>query len=344
MILTDIQFVNPNSPSVRTFWMDVKRNKFYKKRNPESDLCLSSHVHINVAFNDVPDIIKLFDNSMVMYEYMAYDCLAVYGSDIQLIVSDGSSHPTMETCNRDLSFTIYGNPKKVKDLYQFLMGKGLQKNEFATWYYATADGNFQNTTLKLKERRVVYDEIYPFIEGGVDQFYDDYMNSESPVLICLGEPGTGKTSFIRNMIYQKSMETMFTYDARVMEMDSFFVNYITEDYNLLVMEDSDILLTSRERSDNRTMNKLLNSSDGLVSIKDKKIIFTANMTNTNEIDDALMRPGRCYKVISFRPLTKKEAFKLAEKANIEIKFNKDEYTLAEIFNGASIEKQKVGFL
>ena len=43
------------------------------------------------------------------------------------------------------------------------------------------------------------------------------------------------------------------------------------------------------------------------------MIFTTNLPNINDIDDALLRPGRCYAVKNLRSLEPDEALRLAEK-------------------------------
>jgi len=83
-----------------------------------------------------------------------------------------------------------------------------------------------------------------------------------------------------------------------------------------VVEDADILLTDRKHEGNKTMAKLLNVSDGLVKVANKKVIFTANLKTKREIDPALTRAGRCFDVVNFRDLTKAEAKLAAEVSGI----------------------------
>jgi len=50
-----------------------------------------------------------------------------------------------------------------------------------------------------------------------------------------------------------------------------------------------------------------------VRAQSRKVIFTTNLPNINDIDDALLRPGRCYAVKNLRSLEPGEALRLAEK-------------------------------
>ena len=152
-------------------------------------------------------------------------------------------------------------------------------------------------------------------------------------MILLGEPGTGKTSFIRNMLNKTNDDCYTTYDEEVMGSDEIYIRFVEDlDVGFLVLEDSDLLLTDRIHDRNRVMSKILNASDGLVSFAGKKMIFTANIVNTDKIDEALLRPGRCFDVLKFRPLSQAEAANAAIASGKILTGKTDSYTLAEIFN------------
>lgn len=73
-----------------------------------------------------------------------------------------------------------------------------------------------------------------------------------------------------------------------------------------VVEDADMLLRPREL-DNHQMAELLNMTDGATGNKDRKVIFTTNLSGPEAFDPALLRPGRCFAVINCRNLTPEEA-------------------------------------
>ena len=76
-------------------------------------------------------------------------------------------------------------------------------------------------------------------------------------------------------------------------------------FPMLVVEDCDGLLAPKHT--NPLMSTLLNQTDGVESREGRKVMFTTNLKNQADIDDALCRPGRCYEVQHFRPLTPQEA-------------------------------------
>lgn len=75
---------------------------------------------------------------------------------------------------------------------------------------------------------------------------------------------------------------------------------------VIVVEDADLLLAPRSQG-NVIMAELLNETDGIGSNITRKIIFTTNLANVSNIEEALMRAGRCYDVVHCRLLTPVEA-------------------------------------
>jgi hypothetical protein len=75
---------------------------------------------------------------------------------------------------------------------------------------------------------------------------------------------------------------------------------------MAVIEDADFLLQPRT-SGNMVMGQLLNEVDGVGSHYARKLVFTTNLSSTDDIDPALLRDGRCFGVFDFRKLTVDEA-------------------------------------
>ena len=96
------------------------------------------------------------------------------------------------------------------------------------------------------------------------------------------------------------------------------------------------------------MHKFLNVSDGLISAADKKLVFSTNLPNVRDIDSALLREGRCFDVLQFRPLTRKEALAVVEETKSTRELGDgQEFTLAEIFKSqpsGNKSGQRLGFV
>lgn len=116
---------------------------------------------------------------------------------------------------------------------------------------------------------------------------------------------------------------------------------------VVVLEDCETLLTSRERG-NGCMAALLNLSDGILGDSlNLKFICTFN-SDLTKIDPALLRKGRMKLKYEFKALTPDKVQTLAKKLGKEIPEGK-ELPLCEIFNygednGAKApSKAKIGF-
>lgn len=213
------------------------------------------------------------------------------------------------------------------------------------WYYLDGKGNVNNLSMHIEEPMPFKPEFYPYINDP-RTYFKRYLESRSTILFMSGPPGTGKTSFLRSMIYENSLHAMVAYDHRVLEKDEMFMTFLQpRGADILVLEDSEEFLKKRDL-DNHLMSKFLNVSDGLVKPKDKKIIFSTNFREFKEVDDALVRPGRSFGFCEFRALTYKEAIKACEVAGLPVPAKPRDYTLAELFNQdtTSVPRQAaVGF-
>jgi len=201
------------------------------------------------------------------------------------------------------------------------------------WYFKT-DGRTDYRTIDIKQKHPVVDEMYPWIEEGVHTYFKRYLESEANVLVLLGEPGTGKTTFIRELIVRNGLNAMVTYEEELMNADRLYLDLITDaEQDILIMEDADLMLLSRESAGNKTMSKLLNISDGLMKNR-KKIIFTANINynSLSKADSALIRPGRCFDVLNFRSFDHDEAVKAAKAMGLPEPEYSKEITLAKLTN------------
>ena len=245
-----------------------------------------------------------------------------------LLVFEGG-HVVMGKEGQDVKVFLFGPKTFISSIEPQI--KGVEEAKLR-WVFK--DGNdIDCAVFPMVASHTVHDEFYPFIHGGVSSYFDAYMKSSASVLIMMGDSGTGKTSLIRWFIDTYKLSADVTYDESVLSEDGFFINYLTDTvYNLLVVEDADLLLTSRESDANKLMAKLLNVSDGLVKLLTKKVIFSTNLPNTNKIDTALIRPGRCFDILRFRPMTQGEADVACSAAGLPPYAGTGTPTLADLFN------------
>jgi SpoVK/Ycf46/Vps4 family AAA+-type ATPase len=158
----------------------------------------------------------------------------------------------------------------------------------------------------------ILDEAYPQLGMPVPQFIERYLSAPETVLILLGPPGMGKTRLVRAILAAMSRRkedsalAMYTADKSALAGDEIFVDFITGLHDAFVIEDADHLLQPRTDG-NHNLHRFLMVADGVVRAQNRKIIFTTNLPNIGSIDDALLRPGRCFASVHMRLLNRVEA-------------------------------------
>lgn len=128
-----------------------------------------------------------------------------------------------------------------------------------------------------------------------------------------------------------------------------FIAFMMENKDsIFILEDCEqILMTREENRFGGAIANILNMSDGLMSdIFNIKFICTFN-TDIENIDEALLRPGRCFVNYEFKPLEAEKTGKLLESLGYAIDKPR-EMTLAEIYNykeeqTENAKPKKIGF-
>ena len=186
------------------------------------------------------------------------------------------------------------------------------------WQFCNARGVLLSTSFDEIADDSLLDEAYPSLGMPIADFIDRFLDARETVLILQGPPGGGKTRLVRAVLAAMSKrkgdsaKVMYTADKKALENDEIFVDFITGSHDAFVIEDADHLLKART-SGNFELHRFLGIADGVVRAQSRKVIFTTNLPNINDIDDALLRPGRCFAVKNLRSLEIAEAQRLARR-------------------------------
>lgn len=163
-------------------------------------------------------------------------------------------------------------------------------------------------------------------------------NNSKGLYMFHGDPGTGKSSFIRHLTTVVKKEFIFiptTFIERFISDPDIFSILIRKKGCVLILEDAEKVLISREKEDNPFISTLLNISDGILSdILEASVVLTYNCDET-QIDKALKRKGRTMVDYRFGKLNTEDAKALAK----SLKFSKKQIeqinapmTLTDIYN------------
>lgn len=225
------------------------------------------------------------------------------------------------------------------------------------WHFHSGHGGLTNVSFEELADAALIDQAYPSIEGGVSAFIERFLEARDTILVLQGPPGTGKTRFVRAILAamsrrkRDSANVLYTADRRAIESDEIYVEFLTGTHDALVVEDADHLLGARSNG-NRDLHRFLTVADGVVQALGRKIIFTTNLHNIGDIDEALIRPGRCFGVVRTRGLLREEANRFLValdddslddvSATVDRAFagGSKSVTLAELYRAISTESHK----
>jgi hypothetical protein len=247
-----------------------------------------------------------------------------------IIITEGANFIRYDANSNSITARMYGDAEFNATIAALLQENFEVVTSYIEWVYSS-DGNSVNVPLNTE--RLPMQEMYPFLEEEpLASYYDRFLASQANILLLIGPPGTGKTTFIRGLLAHSNSSAIVTYDSAILEKDYLFARFIEDETGVMVLEDSDNFL--KARSDGNTMmHRFLNVGDGLVTTKGKKLIFSTNLPSIRDVDPALVRPGRCFDILNFTPLNGEQAAKLAEKLGTTYdKKDSGTYSIAEIFN------------
>ena len=186
-----------------------------------------------------------------------------------------------------------------------------------------SDGRFYTDDVDTVDfESVDINELYndDFIE--VDKIISDSIEkTESGMILLHGDPGTGKTTYIKHLICKHAdKQFIFIQNDFVRELlNPSFISFLLQNKNsILLIEDAEKVVVSRENSPSGSVvSTILQLTDGLFSdYLNIKIICTFN-TNIERIDKALLRKGRMIAKYKFTPLSPEKTAKLAAKLGHE---------------------------
>ena len=164
------------------------------------------------------------------------------------------------------------------------------------------------------------------------------------LLMFYGTPGGGKTTLVRYLMQEIERKFIFIEPSMIDSIsNSKLLEFLTNHTgSVIVLEDCEKLLVSREDGGNKTLGTLLNLTDGIVGdLLGIKFICTFNCS-LSKIDDALIRKGRLSLKYEFKELALDKVKKIYPDA-------KTAMTLADAYNAnvendySKNEKKMIGF-
>lgn len=169
------------------------------------------------------------------------------------------------------------------------------------------------------------------------------------LVLLSGDPGTGKSTFIKHLTTKTTRKVIYLSSGTADHlMNPDFLTFIMRHRNcVLLLEDAEKVLRSRETQDNSAISNILNITDGILGdCLNIMVIATFNI-DREHIDPALVRKGRLLVEHHFDPLPEDAANKLLESMGSDRRVS-EPTTLADIYNSddnfhEKKQENKVGF-
>ncbi len=234
---------------------------------------------------------------------------------------------------------------------------------------------------EIKMEADVSNELNLHYGSTFDKFHEKLLekliNTNKGLTLLHGDPGTGKSSYIRKLIYDLKQET----NKKIIIVPNNLIGYLvdpefntflldtiesyqyddeeygefsedgdddTEDENILngmilILEDAESVLLKRERGDsNQGTSNILNLTDGLLNdIFGIQVICTYNTSDDN-IDPAVMRSKRLIAKRNFKKLSIENSKKLAIHLGVpDVKLITKTMSVADIYSMLDKESEDI---
>jgi len=189
---------------------------------------------------------------------------------------------------------------------------------------------------------LIRDNYHPEVIADVDHIIKSFQKDppNGRIAILSGEPGTGKTHLIRGLLAEMDCVFLIVPADLVSELAKPAIVplllKIKQDHDkpvVMIIEDGDICLVPRKNDNISITSALLNLSDGILgTLIDIKMIISTNAQIDN-MDEAIMRPGRLCKYIHVGSLPYEQANRIYQRLNENqgiLEYRKL-YTLAEVY-------------
>jgi hypothetical protein len=248
-------------------------------------------------------------------------------------------------------------PKHLSSIVEFIKTKEVPATEKAAIHIIKRTSYGFESTKK---------SITKLAEFSMDHYNDDFkpvadqilstINSDNNrgIVLLHGGMGTGKTSYIKHIMSASQKKVYYVPPDLAGSLSEpglidFILNRLQD--SVLIIEDAENVLRSREAGGSQAVSNILNISDGILGeVMSSTIICTVNCP-LSDLDQALLRPGRLIAEYQFGNLAREKTNNLLEKLyGDNAEWAEDSMTLAEIFNvknmpvkGKQANKVKLGF-
>jgi len=237
----------------------------------------------------------------------------------------------------NFKMTIYyssANPLPIEDLEKFFIKEDIKNVIFTIMRDEHGCVKFEPFEVKVPENFNInkcYNDDFVKVH---DAITNSLNKNESGLYLFHGEPGTGKTTYIKHLSSLVDRDIIYVPTAFVESLSdpSFLPALLHKKHSILVIEDAEKALLARDPSDSSSVvSAILNITDGIMAnVFNIAIIATYN-SSRQSIDKALLRKGRLKVEYQFGKLSVNKTQKIMDELDIKKQVS-EPMILADIYN------------
>lgn len=204
------------------------------------------------------------------------------------------------------------------------------------------DGELENNEIDVD---LYYDEeLSKNFDGLIERMKED----RAGMVLLHGEPGTGKSHLIKEITRRLGDDKKCIFmPAKMVEIlaNPDCIEFLLDHKGaIIIIEDAENVLQKRNPNSGQSTSNILQLSSGLLGDVGKFQIIATFNSDFENIDDAILRKGRCFFRHQFEKLPAEQVDRICSK--LDINPIGEPATLAEIFNHtekdfANLEKKSV---
>lgn len=319
-VASNIQFENPVSLDILPF-LEKKGELLYESTSIPREGPTSTSIYGSL---DVYDESEMTQSKTFFYKDVLIFLERTHSRKIKLDKSN-------------FKMTVFysvANPLPLKDLEKFFIKEDIKNVIFTIMRDEHGSIKFEPFEVSVPENFDIKKCYNDNFESVHEIIVNSLNKNESGLYLFHGDPGTGKTTYIKYLSSLVNRDIIYvpTSFVEYLADPSFLPALLHKKHSVLVIEDAEKALLARDPSDaSSVVSAVLNITDGIMAnVFNISIIATYNSPRQS-IDKALLRKGRLKVEYQFGKLSKNKCQKIMDELGLS-KQIEEPMVLADIYN------------